>query len=178
MKNNVKPVLLVAMISLVAMASGSLTETRAGDAEVGKALSTTTRAILERGEKFVLISIDPNRFGLNRENDKRERFHDYPILGKTEIGDAIQRRNLLDALYAGVPKDEPGVDRAVTGCFIPRHAIRAVAGTNWVELLICFECGEVREFTASGRSECLMGHSPREIFNQTLKEAGVPLAKQ
>jgi hypothetical protein len=160
-------------------------------------LSKATRAILDGSEKFVLVSIDPKPPGLDLEveaalrkdahlpaavieapKDHRERFHDYPILGRTEIRDPKRKSELLGVLYRGLEKDRG----SVPACFEPRHGIIASKGTNWVELVICFECEQVAEYTDSGHGWSLiskrMSKEARELFNGTLGEAGVPLAKQ
>lgn len=138
------------------------------------ALSEETRALLERSEKFVLLSIEPNPSARDRETNHQKRFHNYPILGQTEISEPKGRSELLTALYGGIKKD----DGRRYACFAPRHGIIAIAATNRVELVICFECRLVEEYLNSKRSECLMSDSPRETFNRILTEAGVPLAKQ
>jgi hypothetical protein len=109
------------------------------------------------------------------ESDGKEYFHDYRVLGRTEIKDSKRKAELLAALYRGVE------DRRASpaACFDPRHGIIAVAGTNRVELLICFHCNQGQEYSASGQRGFLIGKgTARELFNRTLTEAGVPLAKQ
>jgi hypothetical protein len=160
------------------------------------ALSKATRAILDNSETFVLVSIDPmppfpenhidsltNLFNDKEElhtnnaqskKDTRERFHDYPVLGRTEIKDPKRRSELLKALYRGVRKFRGGVP----ACFEPRHGIIANRGTNKVELVICFECEQVAEYADGNHAWSLMSKAPRELFNRTLSEAGVPLAKR
>lgn len=159
------------------------------------ALTKETRLILDGSEKFVLASIDPMPSGLendidsltnlfaaeekksptanaNPKQDTRERFHNYPVLGRTEIKDPKRRNELLTALYKGVRKIRNGIP----ACFEPRHGIIATRGTNQVELLICFECEQIAEYTDGNHSWSLMDKKPRELFNRTLTEAGVPLA--
>jgi hypothetical protein len=93
------------------------------------ALSKATRAILDDSDKFILVSIDPMPPALENKIDlltnlltsekkefptgnaepkqvTRERFHDYPVLGRTEIKDPNRRIELLTALYRGVKKSE------------------------------------------------------------------------
>jgi hypothetical protein len=137
-------------------------------------LSKETRAILDQSDKLVLISIEPNPVNQEVKTNKTESFHNYPILGQTEIKDAKRKAELLSALYNAVYEYRG----RLYGCFDPRHGIIAVAGTNRVELVICFECHLVEESVNSNESRCLIHDSAREIFNRTLTEAGVPLAKR
>jgi hypothetical protein len=161
------------------------------------ALSKETRAILDGSEKFILLSIDPTPPALENDielitnlltsekkelpaakaepkQDTRERFHNYPILGRTEIKDPKRRNELLCALYKGVRK----IRRGIPDCFEPRHGIIATRGTNQVELVICFECEQIAEYADGNHAWSLMSKEPRELFNRTLTEAGVPLAKR
>lgn len=159
------------------------------------ALSKETRAILDSSESFVLVSIDPTPpFPENHidsltdlfaneksqspttntepKRDTRELFHDYPVLGRMEINDPKRKSQLLSALYKGVKKYRG----AVASCFEPRHGIIAKKGTNTVELVICFACEQVAEYSDGNYGWSLMSKEPRELFNRTLAEAGVPLA--
>jgi len=161
------------------------------------ALSKATRAILNNSEKFILLSIDPTPPPMQRDLDSAlkkdkddlattaetgktnvNRFHDYPILGQTEIKDPKRKSELLSALYGSASRNRNGLP----GCFEPRHGIIANRGTNWVELVICFECEQVAEYTDAGNSWSLMtkkeSKKTRDLFNQTLQEAAVPLAKR
>jgi hypothetical protein len=136
-------------------------------------LSKQARAILDQSEKLVLVSIEPDPLAREAKTKTKESFHKYPVLGQTEIKDAKRKGELLSALYGAVYEYQG----RLYACFVPRHGIIAVAGTNRVELIICFECQRVEEFVNSNESSCLIRDSPREIFNRTLTEAGVTVAK-
>jgi hypothetical protein len=156
-------------------------------------LSSATRATLDSSENFVFLSVDPRPRMLepefdpasNKETERartnaaaqshpKEYFHDHRVLGRTEIKDPKRKRELLAALYSSVEKYRG----SAAACFNPRHGIVATAGTNRVELLICFECASGEEYSASGEKEFLIGKEPTDLFNRTLQEAGVPLAKK
>jgi hypothetical protein len=167
--------LAAATIFFLASENGKLEHARAADTPSGfDTLSKETRAILDKSEKLILISIEPDPVVRDAKTRTKGNFHNYPVLGQTEIKDEKRKGQLLSALY-GAAHEYRGL---LPGCFIPRHGIIAVAGTNRVELLICFECQIVHEFVNSNESRCLIHDSPREIFNSTLAEAGVPLAKK
>jgi hypothetical protein len=143
-------------------------------------LSRRTRGILEGSEKFLLISLEPNWITEEeRKADKRETFHRYPILGRTEIKDPELKRKLVAALYAAAEEfRKPGVVRDAPSCFNPRHGIKATSGTNWVELVICFQCEQVVEYRKDGEDWTMLSKEPAAHFNRTLAEAGAPLAKR
>jgi hypothetical protein len=160
---------------LLALQDGNLPHAQAADTPNGfDTLSKATRAILDQSEKLVLVSIDPTPLPREAKTNTKKSFHNHALLGQTEIKDAKRKNELLSALYGAV-YDYQG---RLYGCFDPRHGIIAIAGTNRVELVICFECERVQEFVNSNESGCLIRNTPREIFNRTLTEAGVPLAKQ
>src|SRR5438034_1390843 len=113
------------------------------------ALSKPSRQILDSSQDFVLLSINPNPPESPDDVDSKEKFHEYPILGRVEIKDPKQKSELLALLYKGVRKSRGGTP----GCFEPRHGIRAVAGTNWIELVICFECTQIAEYGSGGEGD-------------------------
>jgi hypothetical protein len=167
--------LTAAMICLLALENGNLRPARAADTAGGfDTLSKATRAILDQSEKLILISIEPDLLNREAKTRTKESFHNRAVLGQTEIRDGKRKSELLSALYGGVYEYRG----RLYGCFAPRHGIIAVAGTNHVELVICFECQSIQEFVNSNESRCLISDSPRELFNRTLTEAGVPLAKR
>jgi hypothetical protein len=146
-------------------------------------LSKETRAILDASENFVLISLEPidpftdaDRTD-KRKPDKRKRFQSYPVLGEIEIKDPKLKGELLAGLYAGVEKYQREKFSLPT-CFFPRHGIRAVSGTNWVELVICFSCKQISASQSDGKGGWSgLSNESRRLFNRTLREARVLLAK-
>ena len=135
-----------------------------------KRLSDASRRILDESERFVLLSLDPVQ-SKEPSTEAAEKFHSYPVLGRVEIKDANQKHRLLRALYKGVEDS----DGTVARCFNPRHGIRAVSGTNWIELVICFECSYMQEYGTGSRHGATTTGSPGETFNRVLKDAGVPI---
>jgi hypothetical protein len=163
------------MFIIIAIAIGiwALNNSGADASSSKRALSFPTRTFLRKCDKFILLSLDPSS---DEDASKSEQFHKYRVLGKTEVKDAKRKWELITALITGV---ERARDRTfIALCFSPRHAIHAVAGTNSVDLLICFECGKIAEFTAAEQCFCKMEDDAKEVFNRTLTEAGVPLAKK
>ena len=167
--------LAAAAICMLALEDENSRRAQAADTRGGfDTLSMEARAILDQSEKLVLVSIEPTPLNREAKTKQTGSFHNHAVLGQTEIRDAKRKAELLSALYGGVYEYQG----RLYGCFDPRHGIIAVAGTNRVELVICFECQRVEEFVNSNESRCLIHDSAREIFNRTLTEAGVPLAKK
>jgi hypothetical protein len=132
---------------------------------------------LEKASSFELYSLepraDPNTYKVDFDpNGPGERLHGWRVLGKTTVTDESTRRKLIDALKDGMS------DVTVTKCFWPRHAIRRIDNGNPVDLLICFECGNVelyRDGKRVGKTEGVAS-SLQSTFDEVLRDAGVPLA--
>ena len=160
-------------ICLAVLVNGRWPEARAQAlSPQANSLSKETRAILDHNEKLILLSIDPNP--VDQESDKRQRFHRYAILGQTEIKDPRLKKELLSALYQGMDS-EGGL---FPSCFNPRHGIKAIEGTNSVDLLICFECTQIVEYAGTDQTWWVKSERCEKLFSQTLQKAGVPLAKK
>jgi hypothetical protein len=76
-------------------------------------------------------------------NGARERLHGWRILGKRTVSDESDRRELLGALKEGLAHGGPAAK-----CFYPRHAIRRTTDGIAVDMLICFECGNIADSQA------------------------------
>jgi hypothetical protein len=134
-------------------------------------------AVLESADAITLYSIDGNDYFPPEKKPKTdEEFHSCPVLGKVEIRDVSQIRELVGALKEGIDEHGGGAK-----CFWPRHGVRVARGNQWVDYVICFQCGNVYEYTsASGaRYKEEGGRKPlKAILNKHLTGAGVPLAPE
>jgi hypothetical protein len=166
-------VLLATSISVMLLKSGN-PQAHAEDAEsLFRPFSKEVRAVLENGEKFVLLSVKPSPL---EDDVPGERFHGHTILGKLEIKDPQVRRKLLTALNSAVEKGCR--ENLIANCFNPRHGIKAMSGTNEVDLLICFECRQIQVFRGKENILTLVTKDPSDLFDRTLHQAGVPLAQE
>ena len=110
------------------------------------ALPPAVTNILKKGERFILLSLDPNivieeRAGKPaKELFQKELFHQYQVRRKVEIRTHEGRDELLRVLYKGIAVSEGWVAM----CFNPRHGIRAVLGDETMDLVICFECFSIK----------------------------------
>jgi hypothetical protein len=126
-----------------------------------------TREIFEKAEEFELISLNPDSFKLKPE----EGFHGFEILGKTVVKNTERRKKLVSAFEKGV---EESIGTSAL-CFNPRHGIRVTHNKKTVDFVICFECLQVAVFLGEKREMVLIADSPQPIFDQALRDAGVPL---
>jgi hypothetical protein len=126
---------------------------------------------------FELYSLDPAR-KTDKEGNAvpvKDGFHDWQVLGKTEVKGEAERKRLADALRLGA-EDNFGMAAA---CFIPRHGVRLKGGGKMVDLVICCQCLSVQVFVDGERKEgFLTAGEPQQAFDAILKSAGVKLPKQ
>ncbi len=121
---------------------------------------------LRQADSFDLLSLDPEH---NRQDAD---FHGYKVLGRTLITDPATRQLLINNLQAAA--------RGIifpNKCFNPRHGIRVTANGRTYDLVICFEClqiyvyeGEILQTTFNVKA------FPQPVFDQVLRDAGLPLA--
>jgi hypothetical protein len=122
---------------------------------------------MRNADSFELLSVDPER---GRDDAD---FHHFKVLGRTMVTDPATRKRLYNSLQSGARWNLPF--RSM--CFNPRHAIRATAGGNTVDLVICFECSQVQVWQDDSHvTTFIVGQSPEPVFDQALRDAGLPLA--
>lgn len=136
-------------------------------------LPRQTSRVLEKGQRFILLSLDPVLPPMfSGPGRPEETFHGYSVLGEAEIRDPKERVLLLRELYSGI--EQAGGD--VPKCFNPRHGIRAISGNETVDLVICFQCFQIQTHASCGR-DVLTSRSPESAFDRALERAGLPIAK-
>jgi hypothetical protein len=134
---------------------------------------------LEKADSFVLYSLEPMRDPDTHDADydldgPGERLYGWRILGKTTISDESTRREVTASLKEGLDKGGMGAK-----CFYPRHAVRRPNGGKPIDLLICYECGNVELYRNGARvAGATVDRSGQTILDDALTEAGIPLAKK
>jgi hypothetical protein len=125
--------------------------------------------VLESPDQLTLYSIDPR----TSKDETRETFHRYPVLGKIEMTDPAQRKEIVEAMQAGITTSE----LVVMACFEPRHAIRVVKQGQTLDLVICFECRAVDlEPRPIEPRSVPITRAPQKVLDRYLADAGIPLA--
>jgi hypothetical protein len=141
-----------------------------GDSQKNK-IPDSAREILEKATQFELLSIGHYPSLEYRTGD----FQGWPVIGKVTIEDSNTRKRLIDALEKGIEENKGETMK----CFNPRHGIRATHDGRTAEFLICFECFQVMVYVAGEMEQrVLITDSPAPVFNQTLRQAKVPLASE
>ena len=138
--------------------------------------------VLEQSPQLTLFSVDPSPEDYDSQFNSKTHpmFHGHMILGKTVVSDPDAKAALLASLYDGlVPAPNPnGLKQIGTGCFNPRHGIRAELGGQTVDLLVCFECMKIDGYFNNHRflKQRFINSAPSETFNRVLTAANVPLS--
>ena len=124
-------------------------------------------------DQLTLYSVDPDSAYAREEKDPegKELFHGYLVLGKIDVTDASQRREIMTALRDGFAQS----DGSVYKCFDPRHAVRAVENGKTVDYLICFHCKQAEVHEGNSHRVVPTTRDPQAKFNEILTKAGVPL---
>ena len=145
--------------------------------------STSPRSELSRLRKvdsFELYSLEPFIDPNNTEADydpkgSGERLHGWRVLGKTTVSDEATRREVIDALDKGIDPEGRGAK-----CFWPRHAIRRMSDDKPVDLLICFQCGNIEIYRNGKRvgSYSSVSRDVQSTLDEVLRKADIPLAKK
>lgn len=128
---------------------------------------------VETPDELILYSLDGRDFAPGEEPKTNEKFHNVPVLGKLVVADAARRRKVISTLHKGLAES----DGSIAKCFWPRHGIRAVGNGKKTDYVICFQCVHaiVHEDNKAPETRPLT-RTPKKLFNQLLKDAGIPLA--
>lgn len=132
---------------------------------------------LEQAETVEILSILVPRGKAADLTAKHGKMQGYPVLGKTLLTDVAARQNLIAVLLRDTKALGP-MD-ALPRCFDPRHGVRATRKGKTLDLVICFECSQVKVY-ADGQSlseTYMVGKLPESAFDAVLKTAGIALSR-
>jgi hypothetical protein len=131
-------------------------------------LPPAASVLLDEAESVELISLDPRE----RPTKPDDSFRGWKVLGRAAIRDLADRRAIVASLKRGI-----GETDKVSGCFEPRHGLRATKGNKSVDLVICFSCGWIEVHSEGTTSSVWTSDSPKSAFNKALRDAGAALAQ-
>ena len=136
-----------------------------------KPSSKSLKALFEKADAIELYSLDPGA-DMKEPADAKKGFHGWKVLGKTTVKDAKTRKKLVAAMYQGLEAS----DGTAAKCFNPRHGVRVMADGKTVDAVICFECLQVQFFVGDASTTETTTDTPEKVFDEMLRDAGVPLA--
>ena len=139
---NMKLVLFVAGVLIRAHCAGAPLDTnifaRATNVFPARELQTLRSADSIRAFRIEPFYLDPSR---NQSFKNLPRFGAYPILGESSRTNTTLAKAVAEALLA----EEKFSLGGNTKCdFAPVVAHRLCKGTNCLEILVCFQCGEIK----------------------------------
>ena len=135
-------------------------------------LPAEVQTILENADRLELYSISPD-LPLGHERVV-ERFHDHEVLGKLSITAPVQRAAVVKAVLDGIKAS----DGLISGCFMPRHGLRAISRQVQADLVICYECSKIESHSIWGDEEVSTTRASKALLNELLQKAGIPLAPE
>lgn len=137
-------------------------------------LPVDPRNFLENADEFTLYSLDVDPAF---EYFSVKGIKDTNILGQIKIQAGAQRNGLIQALADGIT-DFEAEHLQMADCFQPHHVIRARKGGVTMDFVICFECHQIQAFSSKSTNYWVfpVSGSPIIIFNQTLRQAGIPVS--
>jgi hypothetical protein len=153
--------------------------------QIKAAFPKNTRTIFEHSDKFILLSLAgmeatlPRPFELTSfilaSDTKRlseSMFHNYRILGQTEIKDKDVQKHIR-AIY-----DDGITDTGFSAtCFSPKHGVRAIKNGQILDFVICFHCSYAEVFLNNKEvADYHFGSVHRSEFDAILSAANVPLS--
>lgn len=130
---------------------------------VAGVLRSDAQVTLESAPQLTLYSLAPE--ATPREKlDQKKTFHGWLIRSRVDVS-GEKKSELLGKLYTAIAEDP-----APARCFIPRHGIRAASGDRTVDLIICFECRQMRMYLDGKQVRGMsLGSSPQAFFDDVLR---------
>jgi len=129
----------------------------------GPGFEETETAVLEKSDRGELLALDPVPKGddASKTTTTGEDFHGYRVLGRAQL-DKDERERLIGAARGAVDDNE---GRAMK-CFNPRHGLRVVAQGDTVDLVICFECLQMKVYQGAQERLLLIGQEQEREFDE------------
>jgi hypothetical protein len=128
-------------------------------------IAKEVEGLIHRSGTVTMYSLDPRR----SDNVGQDDFHGYKILGRKDVTDPNDRRELLSKLADSIRQNASLV---VATCFNPRHGLRFKANNTQIDFVICFQCMSGRAYGTAYDSFPLTGTGTGE-FNAFLGRHGV-----
>ena len=159
---------LTALAALVACDSTRLEE--ANRVPTIQGLPSELAEVLREAAAWTIYALEPAM-----EEPIEDGFHGYPVRGQATINSRSDRAQLSHALAQGIA----GNQDMIAKCFLPRHGIRAESGDRVCDLVICFECLQIKVHdNGEARTEQVLTTSgPQRIFDRIYRNEGLSIAK-
>ena len=122
--------------------------------------------IIESHKSVEFYSLEPGR-----DDTKESIFHGFPILDKKQLTDKKHVETIVKYLYKSINQSEG----AIAECFFPRHGLKIKSKNEEIDLVICFECLQMRVYAKEETTVLIEGD--KKAFDQVAKELKMKLTK-
>ncbi len=163
-------VLIAAVLFIVKWQHRLLTPTTE---QLQNAFPGETRQVLEQSDHFTLLSLEPTKAAITKEQEVTS-FHGYRVIGRMEVNNSSEKQKLLRAVDDGIARSSP----SLPACFSPRHGIHAVAGSQSVDLVICFHCEQFEIYWGKSNKLSGISNAPQGTFDHILSSGGITPVQQ
>jgi hypothetical protein len=132
-------------------------------------------AYLEDADSAEFLALDPHSRWRKEDQpaDLRPKVADWSIEATAPIDDR-SLQDLRSAIIAAISEGNPNV---TTGCFNPRHGIRARWKGEEIVFVLCFECSGGFVLRGGKRSWFELGGDYQEAFDKVARSLGVSISK-
>lgn len=137
------------------------------------AKATELEKVIRGAERIEVFSLHPypelDASGKMIDHGEGRQLHQWRILGKGEVVDAAEKDQLAVSLGAGIRAN----DGNAALCFSPRHAMRCFTGEKHTDIIICFECWQLRVGNEGEKYDLLLTTGePAAEFDRVFKARG------
>ncbi len=135
-------------------------------------LQPPENVVLERADHAELYSLDPYPTDTHQPKKPGSEFHGYRILGRSTLS-SDERARLIQATRDAL---DSGNGQAAL-CFNPHHGLTISAQGDSVDLVICFECQQMKLTHGGTEDTLLIGQEGEAEFDDALRRHGLVKAK-
>ena len=167
--------LAIAAAILFSGCSGSREARSMEELDFGEDVPALETEILRQAPAASLFAVNPDWPRGDAERTDPARFHGHEILGRAVISEPKKLLSVLDLVARACCEN----DDTVAACFSPRHGVRVDDGESVVDLLVCFECLQIKVFRdgAVVGGGCI-GSTLEPEVSTLYRSVGLPIASR
>lgn len=129
--------------------------------------------LLEGATSIELVALDPLKASM-RQSPPADVMRGFGVLGRATLSDAARCDELVRLIARGIAES----DGSAAMCFNPRHGLRVRRDGRTLELLICYECLQMRAWSDAGstQADVLTSASVEPAVSSLFEAAGLVIA--
>ncbi len=150
---------LVSTISITAFAFWFFSS-HPTEEQITEAFPSNSYQTFSNGKKLTLYSIEPFK-----KFENSEKFLNYSVISKSEIHDGSFQKFLKHAFLNDASTTLQGA-----ACFNPRHGLRISDGSETLDILICYECGNFATIFGDKKGEGNLIGTSKALLDNALEK--------